>query len=213
MEWRRSLNARKFQRFSNRNCKGVHIMILLKHPTACVASAAATLLGAIVLAGPLFAASGNFSQAAGTKSTAAHEVIAQAASPEAMASPAPAATASEPAGTASVEARITELHKRLRVSDAQKPQWDSLAQVMRDNAQAMADLQKQRAADVKSMNAVDAVKSYGSVIEAHDAGMKKFIPAFEALYNTMSDAQKKIADSLFRSRVRAAAKKEAKESK
>jgi hypothetical protein len=51
------------------------------------------------------------------------------------------------------------------------------------------------------------------VIEAHDAGMKKFIPAFEALYNSMSDAQKKIADSLFRSRARAAAKKEAKESK
>jgi hypothetical protein len=181
-------------------------MILLKHPTACATSAAATLLGAIVLAGPLFAASGNFSQAAATKSPVAREVIAQAASP------APVATASEPAGTTSVEARITELHKKLRVTDAQKPQWDSLAQVMRDNAQAMADLQKQRAADVKSMNAVDAVKSYGSVIEAHGAGMKKFIPAFEALYNTMSDAQKKIADSMFRSRARAAAKKAAKES-
>src|ERR1019366_9328808 len=48
-------------------------MILLKHPTVCAASAAATLLGAIVLAGPLFAASGDFSQAAATKSPAARE--------------------------------------------------------------------------------------------------------------------------------------------
>src|ERR1039458_384327 len=181
-------------------------MILLKHPTVCGASGAATLLGAIVLAGPLFAASGDFSQAAATKSPAAREVVAQAASPEAMAAP-------EPAGIAAVEARITDLHKKLKITDAQKPQWDNLTQVMRDNAQAMVDLQKQRAANAKSLNAVDVVKSYGSVIEAHDAGMKKFIPAFEALYNSMSDAQKKIADSLFRSRARAAAKKEAKESK
>ncbi len=210
LKWRRILTARKFQRFSNRNYKGVCIMILLKHPTACAASAAATLLGAIVLAGPLFAASGDFSQAAATKSPAAREVLAQAAPPEAMA---PEASSSEPAATTSVEARITELHKRLHITDAQKPQWDNLAQVMRDNAQAMVDLQKQRAAEAKSLSAVDVVKSYGSVIEAHEAGMKKFIPAFEALYNSMSDAQKKIADSLFRSRARAAAKKEAKESK
>ena len=194
--------------FSNRNHPGVQIMIRFTHPTARAATAAASLLGAIVFAGPLFAASGDLSQAAANKSPAAREIVAQAASPEAMTAPAP-----EPAGTASVEARITELHKRLHITDAQKTQWDNLAQVMRDNAQAMVDLQKQRAANAKSMNAVDVVKSYGSVIEAHEAGMKKFIPAFEALYNSMSDAQKKIADSLFRSRARAAAKKESKENK
>jgi hypothetical protein len=183
-------------------------MILFKHSAARAVTATATLLGAIVLAGPLFAASGDLSQAAANKPPAAREVVAQAASPEAMAAPAP-----EPAGTTSVEARITELHKKLKITDAQKTQWDNLAQVMRDNAQAMVDLQKQRAANAKSMNAVDVVKSYASVIEAHEAGMKKFIPAFEALYGSMSDAQKKIADSLFRSRARAAAKKEAKENK
>ena len=78
---------------------------------------------------------------------------------------------------------------------------------MRDNAQAMADLQKQRAADAKSMNAVDVIKSYSEVIQAHQEGMKKFVPAFEDLYNSMSDAQKKTADSMFRSRARTEAKK------
>jgi hypothetical protein len=78
---------------------------------------------------------------------------------------------------------------------------------MRDNAQAMTDLQKQRAADAKSMTAVDVVKSYSEVIQAHEDGMKKFIPAFEDLYNSMSDQQKKIADSMFRGRARSEARK------
>ena len=120
-----------------------------------------------------------------------------------------ASPASESAASAStVEARIRELHKKLHITAAQKPQWDSLAQVMRDNAKAMADLQKERAADAQSMSAVDVVKSYASVVQAHEDGMKKFIPPFEALYNTMSDTQKKTADSLFRNRERAAAAKQ-----
>jgi hypothetical protein len=79
--------------------------------------------------------------------------------------------------------------------------------VMRENAQAMVDLKKQRATDAKSMTAVDVVKSYSEVIQAHEDGMKKFIPAFEDLYNSLSDSQKKIADSMFRGRARADAKK------
>jgi periplasmic protein CpxP/Spy len=131
----------------------------------------------------------------------AREQVAQAA--ETTAAPRP-----EPAGSSPVEARIEELHKKLHITDAQKPQWDAVAQVMRENAQAIVDLEKQRATDVQSMTAVDVVKSYESVIEAHEAGIKKFITAFEALYDSMSEEQKKIADSLFRSRARTAAKKE-----
>ena len=164
-------------------------MISFTHPAVRAASAAATLLGAIVLASPLFAASS--------------ETIPQAPSQQAMASP-----ASESAGNSAVETRIKELHKKLHITAAQKPQWDNLAQVMRDNAQAMIDLQKQRAADAQSMSAVDVIKSYESVIQAHEDGMKKFVPPFEALYNTMSDAQKKSADSLFRYRERASAAKQ-----
>jgi hypothetical protein len=179
-------------------------MIGFEHTTARAATAAATLLGAIVLASSLFAAPRDLSGAAATKSPAGREQVAQAASPEAM--PAPA-----PAENAPVEARIKDLHKRLKITDAQKAQWDALAQVMRENAQTMADLQKQRASDVNAMNAVDVVKSYGEVIQAHEDGMKKFIPAFEALYNSLSDAQKKIADSMFRGRARTSAAKAAKE--
>jgi tRNA A37 threonylcarbamoyladenosine dehydratase len=132
----------------------------------------------------------------------AREQTAQASSQQAMAAPAP-----ESPGNAAVESRISDLHRRLKITDAQKSQWDAVAQVMRDNAQKMIDLEKQRATDAKSMTAVDVVKSYSEVIDAHEDGMKKFIPAFEELYNSMSDPQKKVADALFRSRARTEAKK------
>ncbi len=159
-------------------------MITFTHRTVRAAGAAATLLGAIVLASPVFAAS------------------TQSPAQQAMAAP------GDSSAMAPVEARIKTLHKQLHITEAQKPQWDALATVMRDNAQAMVDLQKQRAADSPSMSAVEVIKSYESVIEAHQDGMKKFVPPFETLYNSMSDAQKKTADSLFRNREKASAAKQ-----
>jgi Spy/CpxP family protein refolding chaperone len=128
---------------------------------------------------------------------------------QASTAPATTETAPQPADASpGVEARIKELHNKLHITTAQQTQWDNLVEVMRGNAKAMMDLQKERAQDVSSMNAVDAVKSYAEVIQAHETGMNKFVPAFESLYNSMSDSQKKIADSMFRSRVRSATKKE-----
>lgn len=161
--------------------------------TARATTAAAALLGAFVLATPLFAASGDSMTTTKTSAASAKQEM--------------AATSPEDHGVASVEARIKDLHSRLHITEAQKTQWDNLAQVMRENAQAMVDLKKQRAADAKSMTAVDVVKSYSEVIQAHEDGMKKFVPAFEDLYNSLSDSQKKIADSMFRGRARADARK------
>jgi periplasmic protein CpxP/Spy len=172
-------------------------MISFKHPAARAATVAATLLGAVAFVTPSFAA-GN-----ATQMPAGHEVLASASSESASAAP------NEAPGPAVVEEHIKELHRKLKITDAEKPQWDALTQVMRDNAQAMMDLQKQRAADASSMNAVDVVKSYESVIEAHEDGMKKFVPAFEALYNTLSDSQKASADAMFRSKARASARQTA----
>src|ERR1700688_1836840 len=161
-------------------------MITFTHRTVRAVGAAASLLGAVVLASPVFAASSE----------------AQSPAQQAMAAPA------DTSAMVPVEARIKTLHKQLHITEVQKPQWDALATVMRDNAQAMVDLQKQRAADSQSMSAVEVIKSYESVIEAHESGMKKFVPPFEALYNVMSDSQKKTADSLFRNREKASAAKQ-----
>lgn len=181
-------------------------MFSFTHPAARAATVAATLLGTIVFASPLFAASGDLYQPA--SSPAVRMTLAQA-SAEAMTAP-PASEAASKASSDRIEARIKELHQKLHVTAAQETQWSNLAQVMRDNAKAMSDLQNQRVEDTQSMSAVDSIKSYASVIDAHQAGMTKFIPAFTALYDSMSDAQKKTADSMFRSRARAEEKKESK---
>ena len=170
-------------------------MISSNRLSARTTTAAAALLGAMVFATPLLAASSDSTTTTRTSSASSRNEMASATAPESPANE-------------TVETHIRELHKKLRITDAQKSQWDSLAQVMRENAQKMKDLEKQRATDAKSMTAVDVVKSYADVIEAHEEGVKKFVPAFEDLYNSLSDSQKKIADSLFRNRARSEAKKE-----
>ncbi len=166
--------------------------------TAARTVAAATILSAFIVANPLPANSADLAQAPAARS----DILAKA-SPPATTEAAPAPAEANPA----VEARIKELHSKLHITAAQQTQWDNLVQVMRSNATAMIDLQRQRAKDVKSMTAVDAVKSYAAVIEAHETGMGKFVPAFQALYDSMSGNQKKIADGMFRNRVRSASRK------
>lgn len=106
-----------------------------------------------------------------------------------------------------VEARIKKLHADLHITAAQEAQWKPVAQMMRDNAQTMAALRAKQDADRKLGSAVDELNSYAAVIDAHADGVHKFIPLFEVLYDGMSDAQKKTADTVFRDRVMAAAKR------
>ncbi len=69
---------------------------------------------------------------------------------------------------------------------------------MRDNASSVHSLVEQRKAQAGQMTAVDDLKSYEAITDAHADGLKKLIPAFEQLYTSMSDDQKKTADQIFR---------------
>jgi protein CpxP len=111
----------------------------------------------------------------------------------------PAFSAKAP-GKDRVEARIDSMHAKLKITAAQEEQWAKVIQVMRDNEKAIEPLIKARAANAKTMNAVDELKSYGEITDVHADGIKKFTPVFAALYDSMSDAQKKQADILFRPR-------------
>lgn len=95
------------------------------------------------------------------------------------------------------EAKIKDYHSQLKITPAQEDQWNKVAQVMRENAQTMESLIEQRRAQGSSMNAVDDLKSYSRMMDAHAAGLRKFITAFEPLYNSMSPEQKKNADTIF----------------
>ena len=96
-----------------------------------------------------------------------------------------------------VEERITDLHKKLHITADQQGLWSDMAQVMRANAQKMRDNVADRTANLKSMNAVDDLRSYQKVTDEHADGLKRLIPSFEALYAKMSPAQQKNADHVF----------------
>ncbi len=115
----------------------------------------------------------------------------------AQAAPPPAPAAKAMPAPDRVEARIKSLHKQLGITAAQESQWQAVAYAMRDNAKATGALIQQREANAKTMTAIDDLNAYAAIADAHAAGVKKLIPAFSALYATMSDAQKKNADAVF----------------
>jgi periplasmic protein CpxP/Spy len=96
------------------------------------------------------------------------------------------------------EMRIKDMHAKLEITSAQEDQWAKVAQVMRDNAKTIDALTQARAEHAKDMTAVDDLKSFGEITDAHAEGIKKLTAEFAPLYASMSDAQKKDADDLFR---------------
>jgi hypothetical protein len=106
--------------------------------------------------------------------------------------------AAKDSGGDRVEARIKNMHAKLKITQAQEEQWAKVAQVMRENAKSLDALTDARFKNAKTMNAVDDLKSYGEITDAHADGIKRFTPVFATLYAGMSDAQKKEADELFR---------------
>jgi hypothetical protein len=96
-----------------------------------------------------------------------------------------------------LDAHFAMLHEKLMITRDQEDQWRKFTDVMRENTKIMKDLNDKRRKDVKTMTALEDLKSYSEIADAHATGLKKFIPAFETLYGTMSEEQRKNADSLF----------------
>src|SRR5215469_11820405 len=97
-----------------------------------------------------------------------------------------------------VEQRIKELHAQLRITAAEHPQWDQFVQVMRENARDMDEAGAQRIDHFQTMNALQNMQSYEQIAEQHAQHLQKLVPAFQNLYNAMSDQQKQLADQVFR---------------
>jgi len=97
-----------------------------------------------------------------------------------------------------VEHRINELHAQLRITLAERQQWDQFAEVMRENARDMDQAFVQRAEQFQSMNALQNMQSYEQIAEAHAQHLQKLVPAFQNLYDAMPEQQKRLADQVFR---------------
>jgi len=99
-----------------------------------------------------------------------------------------------------VEQHITRLHAQLKITPDQQAPWDQFAQVMRDNAHTMDQAVQQRGTGLASMSAADDMQSYAQLAQMHAEGMQKLSAAFQTLYASMTDAQKKNADMVFHAR-------------
>ena len=157
-----------------------------------------------VAAGAILGLVGTAASVDVARASQADLLVAQATvTPATPATPPAAAPAAKPKTKVKhvdrVEARIAELKTRLKITAAEEPLWNDVAQTMRDNAKAVDTLAKQRAADARTMTAVDDLNSFQAITQAHADGLKKLATTFSALYAAMSDDQKKNADAVFRS--------------
>lgn len=124
-------------------------------------------------------------------------ILAQATPVPGATKPAPA-HASKAATVTASETRITYLHVTLKITPAQEDLWGGVTEVMRANASTMETLRTARSERAPTMTAVEDFTSYAEIAEVHADGIRKFVPVFAALYENMSDAQKKNADTIFR---------------
>ena len=106
------------------------------------------------------------------------------------------AAKAQPSG---VDAHIIQLRKKLHITEQQTPQWNAFAQVMRDNNTQYIQLAQTRTAQLKSMNAIDDLRSFQEIAQAHADGLKRLHAAFQAVYDSMTPEQRKNADSVFHS--------------
>jgi hypothetical protein len=111
--------------------------------------------------------------------------------------PAAGQTAPAPASDQTA-ARIRYLHDRLRITAEQEPLWDAVAKAIRDNAEDLAPLLRERFRATTSGNALDLLHAYETLGEAQLDGLKKIITVFGPLYEGLPDGQKRIADAILR---------------
>ncbi|HEU0071095.1 MAG TPA: Spy/CpxP family protein refolding chaperone [Alphaproteobacteria bacterium] len=111
-----------------------------------------------------------------------------------------------PQGGFNLEQRAEHMKERLKITDAQKPQWDALVGVMQKQQRAFAlsqaEVWQKRAngETPKALTAPERMAERNKASETRLNSQREFTAAFTTLYNTMSPDQKKIADDLLSGR-------------
>ncbi len=112
------------------------------------------------------------------------------------------AGAAPPAGSPQdrVEQRIADIHATLHVTPAQDAAFETFAQVIRDNAQAMQANLAERVNKSQTMNAVENLGAYANIAEEHAQDVQKLSASFKIFYATLTPDQQKAADVMFRAK-------------
>jgi len=109
----------------------------------------------------------------------------------------PAAAAATSSKPETVEQRISTLKVALKITPDEETKWKAVADAMRQNAGMMEKMVQDKQAKMANMTAVDDLKTYEDFTQTHLDGLKNLTSAFESLYDSMPDAQKKNADQVF----------------
>ena len=99
--------------------------------------------------------------------------------------------------TRHIEGRIAFLKAELKITDAQAPQFEQVAQAMRDNAKERAQAFAQFRGDRdQPKTALERLEMRARFEQMRSQQAQRFLAAFRPLYQNLSDDQKKAADEL-----------------
>jgi periplasmic protein CpxP/Spy len=116
----------------------------------------------------------------------------------------PAAAAPPQTISQMVAQRISDLRSRLNISPAQEPKFNRFAAVMRSNARELDRAYRRRGERIGSMDALQSMESYARMEQTRANAVQRLVPAFRALYASLTPQQRQTADELFRERMAAA---------
>ena len=95
-----------------------------------------------------------------------------------------------------VEGRLAFLKTELKITDAQLPLWNAVADAMRANAKNMGDMAGGMMGGSQTAILPDKLAMREKMITTHLEALRKFKAAVDPLYAALSDEQKKTADEL-----------------
>jgi len=95
-----------------------------------------------------------------------------------------------------VEGRLAFLKTELKITDAQLPLWNAVADAMRANAKSMGDMAGGMMGGSQTATLPDKLAMREKMMTAHLEALRKFKAAADPLYAALSDEQKKTADEL-----------------
>jgi hypothetical protein len=95
-----------------------------------------------------------------------------------------------------VEGRLAFLKTELKITDAQLPLWNAVADAIRANAKSMGDMAGGMMGGSQTATLPDKLAMREKMMTAHLEALRKFKAAVDPLYAALSDEQKKTADEL-----------------
>jgi hypothetical protein len=95
-----------------------------------------------------------------------------------------------------MEGRLAYLKAELGITDAQIDPWNGYVSAVKARAATMQGMHATMLKTMQSGTAVERLQAHTEAMQSMLESMKALLPATEALYNALSDEQKKKADLL-----------------